>query len=105
MSFALLFDEFLIFGDFSTEGLDWDVFLQEFIGEPVDFFFDVKSVFLTVGHDALSTWFLKLLSSGHLTDFLFGWELKLEKFVFKEIILGNEHFEIRAVFTAVLFAD
>jgi hypothetical protein len=53
MPFSLFFDELLILGDFSTERFDGDVFLEEFISESVDLLFDVKRVFLTVGHDTL----------------------------------------------------
>ena len=104
MPFSLFFDKLLVFGDFSTERFDGDVFLEEFIGESVDLLFDVQRVLFTVGHDALGPGFLQFFAGGHFPDLFFGGKFKLKQLVFEQVILRDEHFQVAAVLCTVLFA-
>jgi hypothetical protein len=104
VSFALLFDEFLVLGDLSTERLNGNVLFQKLVGKAVDFLFDVKGVFLAIGHDALSSGFLELFAGSHFTHLFLRGELKLEQLVFEQVILRNKYFKVTTVLATVLFA-
>ena len=104
VSFALLLNQLLVLGDLSAKGFNGDVLFEELVSESVDLFFDVKRVFLTIGHDALSSGFLKLFAGSHFTHLFLRRQLKLKQLVLKQVVLGNKHFKIATVLTAVLFA-
>ena len=104
VSFALLLNQLLVFGDLSAKGFNRNVLFEELVSESVDLFFDVKSILLAIGHDALSSGFLKLFAGSHFAHLFLRRQLKLEQLILKQVVLGNKHFKIATVLTAVLFA-